>query len=79
MQVHCDHMIAPCRLQHVGHEFGCDRSPTLILFVLASVGKIGQDGGDAAGRGGTASVDEDEELHDVVVDIAGLGRLQNED
>ena len=72
-------MVAPCRLQHVGHELGGDRSSTLILFVLASVGKIGQNGGDAASRGGTAGVDEDKELHDVVVDVAGFGGLEDED
>ena len=79
MQIHRDHMVHTRSLQHVGHELGGDRSPTLILLVLAGVGEIGQDGGDAARGGGAAGVDEDEEFHDVVVDIAGLGGLDDED
>lgn len=79
VEIHRDHMVTPRRLQHVGHEFGGDRSPTLILLVLTSVWEVGQDGGDAAGGGCAAGVDEDEELHDVIVDVAGFGRLDYED
>ena len=79
MEVHRDDMVAASRLQHIGHELGGDRSPTLIFLVLARVGEVGQDGGDAPSGGGAAGVDEDEELHDVVVDVAGLGGLDDED
>lgn len=72
MQVHCDDMVAAGGLQHVRHELGGDRSPTLILLVLTRVGEVGKDGGDAARRGGAAGVDEDEELHDVIVHTGGL-------
>ena len=79
MQIHRDHVVAPSSLQHVGHKFRGDRSPTLILLILAGVGEVGKHSGDAAGGGGTAGIDEDEELHDVVVDVARLGGLDDED
>jgi hypothetical protein len=79
VQVHCDDMIAAGGLQHVCHELGCDRSPTLILLILTGVREVGEDGGNAARRGSAASVDEDEELHYVVVDAVRLGRLDDED
>lgn len=72
VQVHCDDVVAAGGLQHVCHELGSNRSPTLILLVLARVGEVGQNGGDAARRGGAAGVDEDEELHNVIVHAGGL-------
>ena len=72
VQVHCDYVVAAGGLQHVCHELGSDRSPTLILLVLACVGEVGKNGGDAARRGSAAGVDEDEELHDVIVHAGGL-------
>lgn len=72
-------MVAAGGLQHVCHEFGSDRSPTLILLVLASIGEVGQNGGDTARRGSAAGVDEDEELHDVIVHAVRLARLDDED
>ena len=79
MQIHRDQVITPSCLEHIGHELGGDRSPTLIFLVLARVGEVGQDGGDAAGGGGAAGVDEDEQFHYVVVDVAGFGGLDDED
>jgi hypothetical protein len=46
---------------------------------LAGVREVGDDGCDAAGRGGLASVDHDQELHESIVDIVGFRRLENED
>lgn len=79
MQIHGDNMVAAGGLQHVGHELGGDRSPTLILLVLAGVGEVREDGCDAAGGGSAAGIDQDEQLHDVIVDVAGFGGLEYED
>lgn len=51
MQIHRNHMVAARRLQHVRHQFRRDGRPRLVLFVLARVREIGDDGGDASGRG----------------------------
>lgn len=37
------------------------------------------DGGDSAGGCGSAGVDHDQKLHEAVVDVARLARLQDED
>nr|POE46921.1 hypothetical protein CFP56_00253 [Quercus suber] len=79
VQVHGDDMVAARGLQHVGHQLGRDRSSTLILLVLAGVGEVGQHGRDAAGGGGATGVDQDQQLHDMIVDVSWIGRLENED
>jgi len=79
MQIHRNDMITTGGLQHIRHKLRSDGSSTLVLLVLARVGEIRQDGGDAARGGGAAGVDQDEEFHDVVVDVAGFGGLDDED
>ncbi|KAK1458339.1 hypothetical protein CCUS01_09438 [Colletotrichum cuscutae] len=44
-----------------------------------SEGRLTDDGGDSAGRRGSAGVDHDEKLHEPVVDVAGLAGLDDED
>ena len=78
VQVHGDDVVAARRLQHVGHQLRRDRSPGLVLLVLAGVGEVGDDGGDASRRGRLAGVDHDEELHQAVVDVARGGGLEDE-
>jgi hypothetical protein len=46
---------------------------------LAGVGEVGDDGSNSAGAGGSAGVDHDEHLHETIIDIAGGGRLEDED
>lgn len=75
VEIHSDDMVAASGLKHVSHQTGSDGSARFVLLVLASVGEVGQDGGDAAGRGSLASVDHDEQLHDSIVDVAGGGGL----
>lgn len=78
MQIHCNHMIASRRLQHVRHQLCRDGRARSILFVLPCVGEIGDDGSDASGGGGFASGEDDEEFHKPVVDVARGGGLQDE-
>jgi len=78
VQVHGDDMVAAGRLQHVGHEFGGDGRAGFVLFVLARVREVGDHGGDAPRGGGAAGVDDDQEFHEPVVDVAGGGALEDE-
>jgi hypothetical protein len=58
---------------------GSDGGTRLVLLVLAGVREAGDDGSDALGGSGLARGNHDEELHEVVVDIRGRGRLEDED
>lgn len=71
-------MITPCCLQHIRNQFGTDRRPTLILFVLSRIWEIRDHGCDSAGACSLACVDHDEKFHETVVDIAWEGGLQDE-
>lgn len=72
-------MIAAGSLEHVGHQLGGDGSARFILLVLAGIRKVGDDGGDATGGGGFASIDDDEEFHQAIVDVTWRSGLENED
>lgn len=72
-------MITPRRLQHVGHKFRSDGRSGPVLLVLAGVGEVGYDGGDASRGSGFAGVDYDEEFHEAVVNVAWGGGLEDED
>jgi hypothetical protein len=78
VQVHRDNVIAPSDGHHVGDELGGDRRARFLLLVHPRVRETGHDGGDAARRSGFASGDEDEEFHEVVVDV-GAASLDDED
>ena len=79
MQIHGDDMVTASRLEHVGHELGCNGSTRLVLFILAGIGKVGKHSGDAAGRSRLAGVDHDQKLHEGIIDVAWGCRLQDED
>lgn len=70
VKIHGDDVVAAGGLEHVSHQTGGDGGTRFVLLVLASVGEVGKHGGDAAGRGGLASIDHDEQLHDSIVDVA---------
>ena len=71
-------MVTTGRLQHIRYQFRRDGGSRLVLFILARVGEIGKDGGDAASRSSFASIDHDQEFHETIVDIARGSGLQNE-
>lgn len=52
--------------------------PHLVLFVLSGVREAGNDGGNTTGRCNLASVDHDEQLHKVVIDLS-TARLHDVD
>lgn len=75
MQIHCDNMVAPRRLQHIRNQLRGDGRPGLVFLVLARVGEVRDHGCDAAGGRSLAGVDHDEEFHEAVVDVAWGGGL----
>lgn len=70
MQVHGDDVVSAGHAEHVGNELGGDGSSALVLLVLSCVGIDRYDCGDTGSRCNLASVDHDQKLHDVVVDLA---------
>lgn len=79
MQVHGNDVVTASRLQHVGHKARGDGCSRFVLLILAGVGEVGKDGGNAARGGGFAGVDHNEELHETIVDIAWRSGLEDED
>jgi len=78
VEIHCNHMVAPGSLKHVGHEFGCDGRARLVLLVLARIWEVRNHGCDPACRCRLACIDHDQELHEGIVDVAWRRRLQDE-
>ena len=78
VEIEGDEVIAPGNGEHIGNEFSGDRCAGLVLFVLSCIRITWYDCSNTTGGGGAASRDEDEELHEVVVDIGAAG-LENED
>ena len=70
MQIHRNDVVTSRDGQHVGDKLGGNGRTRLVLLVHTSVRKTGDHGSDATGRGGFAGRNEDEEFHQVVVDIA---------
>ena len=71
-------MVTACRLQHIRNQFRGDGGAGFVFLVLARVGEVGDYGCDAAGGGGFAGPDHDEEFHEGVVDVARGGGLEDE-
>jgi len=78
VQVHGDYVVGARHGEHVGDELGRDGRAALVLLVLARVREAGDDGGDARRRRYFARVDHDQQLHQVVVDLAAA-RLDDVD
>ena len=58
--------------EQVGDELGGDGDAGTVFAILARIAVVGNDGGDAAGRGAAERVLHDEQLHEVLVSrIAG--------
>ena len=78
VQVHRQHAIGAGPGDHVGHQFGRDRHAAFVLAVLSRITKIGDHRCDSFGTGPHASVDHDQQFHQVVVHRRA-GRLDQED
>ena len=77
MEVHRQDAVGAGGFEQRGHEAGGDRFAGGALFVLAGVGEVRQHGGDAVGRGQLGRLDHDEQLDDVLVQLA-VRRLHEE-
>ena len=65
-----DDVIAARPLEHISHQFRCDRGATLVLLVLSGVREEGEDGGDALRAGNLAGMDHNTHFHERGVDGA---------
>jgi hypothetical protein len=68
-----DKMVASGALQHVCHKLCGNGCATLVLFVLARVGKEGNDSGDPLSAGNLARVNHDAEFHERGIDRVAAG------
>lgn len=59
--------------EHGGDDAGAEGFTAVGHAVLAGVGVVGDDGGDAFGRGTAAGIDEEDKFHKMVVDGGGTG------
>ena len=78
MQIECKHAVDAGIGDQVGDELGRDRRAAGGAPVLPGVAEIGDHRRDAPGRGATQRIDDDEQLHQVVVGWEG-GGLDDED
>ena len=78
MQIERQKTVGSGRGDQVGHQPGCDRHPRLVLFVGAAIAVVGHHRRDASGRVAAQRVDEDQQLHQVIVDRRRRG-LDQED
>src|SRR5690606_19007834 len=68
VQVNCQYPINTDHIQHVRYYLGADRHPGRTrAAVLPGVTEVGDDGGDARGRGATQGIGHDNQFHQVVV------------
>ncbi len=74
VQVEGDDPVGACRLDQIGDQARRDRDARLILFVGAAIAVERHHDRDAARRVALQRVDEDQQLHQVIVDRRG-GRL----
>ena len=78
VQVHRQDPVGARRGQEVGHQLGGDGDARLVLLVLPRVAEVRHHRGDARRRGAPERVEQDQELHHVVVDRRAR-RLNHED
>lgn len=78
VKIHRDYMITSRNYEHVGDQLGRNRRPRLVLFIHASVGETWDDSSDPACRCSFTCRDENEEFHEIIIDISTAG-LDDED
>ena len=66
-QIEGEHAVGAGAVDHVGDELGGDRRARAGLPVLAGITEIGDHGGDAPCRRAFQRVDQDQQLHQVIV------------
>jgi len=67
MEVHGQDAVGARLGDQVGHQFGRDRRARSGLAVLPGIAEIGDDGGNALGRGPAQRVDADQQFHQIVI------------
>ena len=75
VQVHGHDALGARDLEQVGDDLGRDRLAAFGLLVLLGIAVIGNDRGDARGRGAPQRVDHQQQFHERVVDAVAVGRF----
>ena len=70
VQVHGDDMVTPGYGEHVSHQLRRNWGPRLVLLVHPCVRETGDHSGDSPCGCPLASRSEDEEFHEIIVNIA---------
>ena len=78
VEIEGEDAVGPGDGDEVGDELGRDGGARCGFAVLTGIAEIGQHRGDAAGRGAAERVDQDQQLHQIVVG-GEARRLQDED
>ena len=72
VQVHSQDTVSAGSGDHIGNQLSGDGIAALGLTILTGVAEVGNDGGNTAGGSTAASVDHNQQLHQMVVDrLAG--------
>jgi hypothetical protein len=77
VEVEAENPVGAGPLDQIGHQLGRDRRARAGLAVLAGIAEIGDHRGDPAGRRPPQRIDQDQQLHQVVVGRK-RGRLDDE-
>ena len=67
VQVEREHPVGTSGDEEIGDEFGGNRYSRLIFPVLARITKVRDDGRDSIGACSSGRIDQDEELHQILV------------
>jgi hypothetical protein len=78
MQIHSDDVVASGDCEHVGHQLGGDWGTRAVLLIHAGVRKARNDRCNTPCAGALAGLNENEQLHEVIVHIPASG-LEDED
>ena len=78
MQVEGEDAIGTGAFNEIGDEAGGDRNTGLVFAILAGIAEVGENGSDTVCGGALEGIDDEEQLHQIMVDW-GAGGLNDED
>ncbi len=68
MKIHGECPVGTGTRDQVGHQLGGDRDTAFVFAILPGVTVVGQNGRDPGSAGSSATVDHDQQFHQVLVD-----------
>ena len=73
MQIHCENSLRSCLGDQVSDQFSRDRFPSCGFAIGSSISIVGNNGGDLTGGGSTASIDHNQQFHQIIVNGMATG------